>query len=901
MTTTTGTIDGRGQAPRLSPAKVHPDLHSYPMARSWQLLDRQTEFGAVRSAMADDSTCGAVLVGAAGVGKTTLARAVTKSLDADVRWVACTESSRSIPLGVFAHWIQASGSRDPTALIAAARESIVSTANPIIGIDDAHLLDDLSATLLHQIAVDHVGHVVATVRSGEPVPDAVTALWKDNYLQRFELDPLTQRQSIALVEKVLGGPLEGLSADVMWRSSRGNPLFLRHLVEGSMQAGSLTEVNGVWQLRGDAVVPSGLDTLIGDRLEHVDDTVFSALKVLSMCEPLDIDTLCEIASDEAVDAAEIADLIRVERDGVRTVVRFSHPMFGEAVRRRVGTASGRRLRGKLVRVLRDRDLGTASNRIRLARLSIDCDEPVDVDLLVTAAKDAVYLSNLPLGEELARAAVDGGGGLQAAAMLSRSLLWQGRPEQAEEILAAFDPDDLDELSLVLWGIPRISIAFWSMGENERAHELLALLHERVRHHILEPVVDATDAAIALHENRFDEGLARAHAVLSDPVAPKQAVEFAAFGVGLTLPVAGRGHEFEPIAQRCRDDKKRTTDGLIAAMVRYCDVLALTYTGQLDLAEERVAEYTKFSSAGQFLAWAIARIMAGVVATQRGLFREAIEAFEQALAAQRADRPLPWQLPARLLLARAYAALGRAVDGERVLDEAREHSGPHVAIHMPQMMLAKAWLVAARGSDRGAVDAARRAADAAHSAGQYALEAEALHHAARFGDRTVGRRIESLCTRVHGPLTGLYARHALAVAHSDITGLEAVSADFEAAGLLLSAADAAAQAVALRMRAGDRGKGSDAAARVLRMADRCGGVVTPAILAAAKPLPISSREREIAVLIGEGLSDKDIATRLQLSVRTVEGHIYRARMKLDADDREEFAKIVGSDLKPPEAS
>ncbi|NMK72741.1 ATP-binding protein, partial [Staphylococcus capitis] len=293
------------------------------MARSWQLLDRQTEFGAVRSAMADDSTCGAVLVGAAGVGKTTLARAVTKSLDADVRWVACTESSRSIPLGVFAHWIQASGSRDPTALIAAARESIVSTANPIIGIDDAHLLDDLSATLLHQIAVDHVGHVVATVRSGEPVPDAVTALWKDNYLQRFELDPLTQRQSIALVEKVLGGPLEGLSADVMWRSSRGNPLFLRHLVEGSMQAGSLTEVNGVWQLRGDAVVPSGLDTLIGDRLEHVDDTVFSALKVLSMCEPLDIDTLCEIASDEAVDAAEIADLIRVERDGVRTVVRFS--------------------------------------------------------------------------------------------------------------------------------------------------------------------------------------------------------------------------------------------------------------------------------------------------------------------------------------------------------------------------------------------------------------------------------------------------------------------------------------------------------------------------------------------------------------------------------------------------
>ncbi|TDZ83402.1 Transcriptional regulatory protein LiaR [Mycobacteroides salmoniphilum] len=882
----------------LAHANRYRDLDSVSMSGSWQLLDRPTEFEAVRSTLADDVSCGVVLVGSAGVGKTTLARTVTDSLECQVRWVACTESSRSIPLGVFAHWIQTTGSRDPAALIAAARESIVATPHPIIGIDDAHLLDDLSATLLHQIAVGHACRLVATVRSGEPVPDAVTALWKDDYLRRFELEAFTKEQSVALVESVLGGALEGLSADVMWESSAGNPLFLRHLVEGAVEAGSLTAVHGVWQLRGNTVVPSGLAALLGDRLEQLDGDVLNVLKLLSLCEPLNLDTLCEIAGGDALDGAELTGFVRVEADGQRINVRFSHPMLGEVVRRRVGTASARRLRGQLVRALRERDTGSAAKRIRLAQLSVDSDEATDPAFLVSAAKDAVYLSNLPVGEHLARCAVERDGGLRAAEVLSRALLWQGRPEEAEQALAEFDPDQLDELSLVLWGLPLVSIAFWSMGDVKRAHELMALLRERVQHPALKLVVDATGAALAVHENQFDEGLAAATLVLSDPEAPRQAVEFAAFGIGLALPVAGRGDEFEPIAARCRA-QKRSTDGMIAVMVRYCDVLALVYTGQLWLADRRVTEYTEFSSAGQFLAWAIARIMAGLVAVHRGAFPTAISSIEQALAALNAERPLPWQLPARLLLARAYAALGKVEDAERVLTESGQHSGQFVALHDPQLLIAKSWLAAARGADRSAVDAARRAADAAHTAGQYAVEAEALHHAARFGDRTVGRRLGSLVPRVHGPLVGLYARHAIAVGTSDAAALDTVSEEFENAGLLLSAADAAAQAVALRGRDGDRGKSAESAARALRIAGQCGGAATPAIRAAARPLPVTAREREIAALIGEGLCNREIAERLTLSVRTIEGHIYRACIKLDVADRDQLAKIVWSDLTNPQ--
>lgn len=205
-----------------------------------------------------------MLVGPPGVGKTTSARTVTDSLRAPVHWAACTESSRAIPLGAFAPWVRLSPStsRDPIAALVSAREALIAEPN--------------------------------TARSRETVPDAITTLWKDGYLTRIELDPLTKEQCTELVEKVLGGTLEGLSADVIWESSGGNPLFLRNMVEGALAAGNLTENNEVWQLRGPTAVPSGLVALIDERLDRAGDAVVDALKLLALYEPLDLDTLVEL-------------------------------------------------------------------------------------------------------------------------------------------------------------------------------------------------------------------------------------------------------------------------------------------------------------------------------------------------------------------------------------------------------------------------------------------------------------------------------------------------------------------------------------------------------------------------------------------------------------------------------
>lgn len=55
-----------------------------------------------------------------------------------------------------------------------------------------------------------------------------------------------------------------------------------------------------------------------------------------------------------------------------------------------------------------------------------------------------------------------------------------------------------------------------------------------------------------------------------------------------------------------------------------------------------------------------------------------------------------------------------------------------------------------------------------------------------------------------------------------------------------------------------------------------------------------REREIVTLAVDRLSNREIAERLIVSIRTVEGHLYRACAKLDASDRVELATLLRSD-------
>jgi DNA-binding NarL/FixJ family response regulator len=72
---------------------------------------------------------------------------------------------------------------------------------------------------------------------------------------------------------------------------------------------------------------------------------------------------------------------------------------------------------------------------------------------------------------------------------------------------------------------------------------------------------------------------------------------------------------------------------------------------------------------------------------------------------------------------------------------------------------------------------------------------------------------------------------------------------------------------------------------------CEGARTPALAALAAPLPLTDREREIVTMAAGGLSNREIAQRLVVSVRTVENHLYRASTKLGTTDRTELTALL----------
>ncbi len=66
-------------------------------------------------------------------------------------------------------------------------------------------------------------------------------------------------------------------------------------------------------------------------------------------------------------------------------------------------------------------------------------------------------------------------------------------------------------------------------------------------------------------------------------------------------------------------------------------------------------------------------------------------------------------------------------------------------------------------------------------------------------------------------------------------------------------------------------------------------------------PLSPREREVAELTALGMSSRDVAERLYVSVRTVENHLHRVYAKLGLGGRGELAAALSAGTGPSEWS
>src|SRR4051812_6929251 len=409
------------------------------MRLTWPLAGRGEEMRLIEAALSDADASGVVISGSAGVGKSRIAREALVGAAArgcDVRWVVGTSCGRGIPLGALVSWPGLVGD-DSLQLVSGVLDSLAeaSAAGPVVvGVDDPHLLDDLSMFVLDQIVQRCVAKLLLTLRDDEPIPVAVQELWKLGEFERVELSPFSPESTTALLSAALDGPVDPQTARSLWQLTQGNILYLRHIVEQAVVDGHLVQQSGYWQWVGEPVVPHGLVELVETRIGALPDAVGAVVDALAVGEPIELPMLRRIVDPDAVEEAEVRGLIRLDDLDGRIEVRLAHPLYGEVRRKRAASTRLRRLRGLLATELADvDDGGDVRLPVRRGALTLESDLEPDAELMIRAAQGAIALADLALADRLAGAAVRAGGGPDALFLRAHALLGlgPGRPGRGQ--------------------------------------------------------------------------------------------------------------------------------------------------------------------------------------------------------------------------------------------------------------------------------------------------------------------------------------------------------------------------------------------------------------------------------------------------------------------------------------
>jgi DNA-binding CsgD family transcriptional regulator len=759
-----------------------------------------------------------------------------------------------------------------------------SGATVVVGVDDAPLLDDLSIFVVHQIVQRGGAKVVLTVRDGEPVPAAIQEVWKEGQFDRLELQPLSRDDTTTLLSATLGGSVDPGAAARLWELTRGNVLYLRNIVEQEITDGRLVRKHGFWRCLGDPVVPPGLVELIESRIGALPTSVSDVVDALAVGEPIELASLTRITDPAAVEEADMRGLITLETVDAGMQVRVAHPLYGEVRRRRAAPTRLRRLRGLVATELaKSGDRDDLRVVVRRATLSLDSDLQPDPDLLIRAARGAVWLPDLPLADRLADAAIRAGGAAEANFLRAHALSWLGRAQEADAVLAG--TRELTDVDRARRAFLRATNRLFALADPAGAKRLI----EDASRTTPVPACACIDAFLTVY-----------WAAMGKPDAARQSSKTLALE---ELPdlVAARTTAWA-ITLAC-GDAGRVTEAVAAAEAGYAvpmrsfvvifdaHVGALLLAGRIAEAGQVAERFCQQLADRPGMATHAAALVLGRAARGAGRLPTACALLGPvADAVSAGDMANGWWYRCQIPLTIALAMRGLTGEAAAALAALEDRRHPSWRCLDYEYAIARAWVAAAQGALSEAVATLLSAAKTARANGQFAAEVMCLQTATQFGDHSGGSRLGELAAIVEGPRAGAAARFGAALAAGDGAALTAVSEDFERMGDLVAAGDAAAHAAMAYRGHGSRGSGLGCSARAEALAQRC-GARTPALGQASARLPLTDREREIVMLIGAGLSNRDVAARLTISVRTVESHLHNAMAKTGTTSREDLAALL----------
>ena len=790
--------------------------------------------------------------------------------------------------------------------------SLATEAHVLIAIDDVQWLDSASAAVLafcaRRLTTEAIALLCAWRPGGEAEgPLGIARALPEDRICRIHVAPLDIHATISLVQERFGLTLSRADAALVHEASHGNPFFALELARAMLISGDGDLPRGIFHAPED--IRGLLRARIGELSPAVHDVLLTAAAASHPTVPL---LQAVSARPERVEgllrrAADV-DVIEVEGDNVR----FTHPLLASAVYEEASVRRRRDVHRRLAEAAEDAeerarhlalstaepDEEVAAALEKAARVAIERGAPASAASLCEdavrftppeadagrrrrqlAASEHHFIAGdqaaaTRLGEAVVKSSPPGIDRASALERLGRIRMEDDLDESARLLAEAVGEegatDRLRAEGLIDLAIVRLNLG--NLQEAERsAGEALAIA-ERTGEWLL--VADALSVRAVprayLGHGIDREGFARAwnlagsierYRVDWDPRAP----------LAELLVVTDELDEARPILIELLATGEERGDEPSAAFFR-------AYLAHLELRAGRWDE--ALAHAGSIELWGDEGAIEAIVHARRGAFDIARSLATRSLEHAEGSGHVGPMLEALEALGTVELALGRLEAAHGCFERAWEIVERSSAGEPNKAMFLADWIeVLIRIGDVSQAEA----------------RVEWLEERGRAVDRP---RARAIAARGRGRLVAMDGEIVEAIDHLDraIEEHDRFLDPFELGRTLLLMG-------MVRRRAKQKRSAREALERALRIFEGLGAdpsaEAARSEIAAIGGRPVSAggltpTEDRVARLASAGLNNKEIADRLVLSARTVEGHLSRVYRKLGIRSRSQLRHVLDED-------
>ncbi|MFD9226171.1 LuxR C-terminal-related transcriptional regulator [Streptomyces sp. NPDC060064] len=859
-------------------------------------IGRDEQIEAFLNAIAEAECHAFIIKGDSGVGKTRLANeCLNRARAMGYRGGrSAVPAPNGFPLATLAHLLPADLDRlNPVEYFRQACESI----NPpsiekrprkrfILLVDELQFIDTASATLISQLLDAGIVFLLATSRWGTRMSDVTSTLERADSSHCVEIEEFTLAETERILDAALGGLVTPRTSAALQHLSRGNASHLRELTIGSLASRNLVNDGEVWHLQGSLRSTRRLHDIFHTNLERVGEGARELLELISLCQSVgardfSIESTCQLESSGFVESV---------RQGAREILTITDPLYREILLCDIPESRKRKLLTEHIARLRAHGARRRQDTISIALWELETKGSVEPSLLLRGALSARLEREYSATRTLAAEAFRNISEFWPCLLLGEALHEVGEFREAERVLEIAEELAGSDDQRVLLTLIRTCNLTWGLGNSVGALDANSKASNLIQSPDAGSVLANNEAMILISLGKRTSELTS----LASPTPASNAVSEMLEKLTRVwlLAIDGRASDALNLGQNAYRQRMDIgeTECLGLPDSTHFLIPVIFATGEVGRLQEAHAlglqEWEKMHKNGLHCSNILLSLIIARCAVMQGLPRTARRWAGQAAGmARQSDSQGPLYAAVHLI-AEAAMMSGDEQAAKRALAEA--DSLPAWGVFVSERAIGQARYAANRGDRPLARELLMAAAADARATGNLVSEVRILTEAARLGDITIAaERLAELARSSDGEITSACANYFSARVDGTPADLFSSSHRLERSGALLLAAEAAAAGASAWRRRNSTRRATAADNRAARLAGMCEGVVTADLVTTPASVQLTTREREIAILIAQRLTNTEIADRAKISRRTVENHLQNIYRKLGVSSRSEL--------------